>query len=239
MQPADAAVDAVQPGRHAGQVPAGIEGALRHLDGELRGLSEGLDAALLAALLGDLVERHLGSLDLALGIDRLAGVERQLDHLAAYSDQLAQQGEVVDLAGEVARADERRAAPGEVAEIGGAAELLHAFVGVEHRPERDRIRDHVAVHQPQDRLVDAGVDGLVEVIGAQPRLDVLDQPVVDHQGAEKSGLRLDVAGQGRGLRAAGGGNESDRFCHGVVVGAERTGLNPPARLIHRHSGECG
>ena len=72
-------------------------------DGQAGRLREALDAALAAAFLGDPVERGLGRLDLALGLDLLAGVERLLDHLAADADQRAQQRQVVDLLGEIAR----------------------------------------------------------------------------------------------------------------------------------------
>ena len=212
---------------------ARVERLLGHLHRQPRRLAEGLDAALLAALLGDAVERDLGGLDLRLGIDRLAGIERLLDHLAADSDQLAQQRQIVDLLGEVARPDQRRAGAGELGEIGRPAALAHPLVGIEHWSQRHRARDHVAIHHAQDRLVDAGVERLVEMIGAQLELDVLDQPVVDHQGAEQRRLRLDVAGErGRVAATPHGGHESDGFGHGALVHPSAPAANrtsPPPR----------
>ena len=162
-----------------------------------------LTAALAAAFLGDPVERRLGRLDLALGIDLLAGVERLLDHLAADADQRAEQRQLVDLLGEVARADDRGAAAGQLGEIGGAAQLLHLLVRLEQRPQGHRRGDHVAVDQPQDLLVDPGVQRLEEMVGAKLELDVLGQPVVDHQRAEQAPPRPRHSGAERALRAAG------------------------------------
>ena len=196
MQAAGLGVERVEPGGDPGKAAAGVERLFGHLDRRGRRLGEGLDAALAAAFLGDPVERRLGILDLALGIDLVGGVERLLDHLAADADQGAQQREIVDLLGEIARADDRRARAGELGEIGRAAELLHLLVRLEHRPQRHRAGDHVAIEQAQDLLVDAAVQRLEEMLGAQLELDVLGQPVVDHQRAEQRRLGLDIVGQG-------------------------------------------
>ncbi|MFC3444502.1 hypothetical protein ACFOKF_25550 [Sphingobium rhizovicinum] len=55
-----------------------------------------------------------GGFDLFARIDILAGVHRVFDQFAADADQLAQQGKVVNLAGEVTRADQRRAIAGQL-----------------------------------------------------------------------------------------------------------------------------
>ncbi len=149
-------VDAVEPGGDARDMPARIERALGILDRLGRRLEEALDRALFAALLRHPVERDLGLLDLRLGIDLVGGVHRALDHPAPDADQRAQQREIVDLRGEVARADQRRARAGELRQIGGAAELLHRLVGLEQRAQRHRVGDHVLVDDAQDLRVDRG-----------------------------------------------------------------------------------
>ena len=201
VQAAGLGVERVEAGGEAGQAAAGVERLLGHLHGHPGRHREALHRAFAAALLGDPVERRLGILDLALGIDLVAGVERLLDHLAADPDQRAQQGEIVDLLGEIARADDRRAAAGQLGEIGRPAELLHLLVRLEQRPQSHRAGDHVAVEQAQDLLVDPAVQRLEEMLGPQLELDVLGEPVVDHQRAEQGGLRLDILGQGLGRAA--------------------------------------
>jgi hypothetical protein len=107
--------------------------------------------------------------------------------------------------------------PGELGEVGGAAKLLHLLVRLEQRPQGHRRGDHVAVDELQYLLVDAGVERLVEMVGPELELDVLGQPVVDHQRAEQRRLRLHVLGQcGRfGRRRAG--QTEDVFGHGGLV----------------------
>ena len=173
-----------------------------------RRLGEALHAALAAAFLGDPVERAFRRLDLRLGIDLLGGVERLLDHLAADADQRPQQGQVVDLLGEVARADDRGARAGELREIGRPAQLLHLLVRLEQRAQGHRRGDHILVEQPQDLLVDPAVQRLVEMLGAELELDVLRQPVVDHQRAEQRRLRLHILGKSLGC-GFGGLDETD------------------------------
>ena len=116
--------------------PARVERGARGLDDHLGRLGEALDAALLAALFGDAVQRDFGLLDLLLRLDLFRRVERLLDHAAPHRDQRAQQREVVDLVGEIARTDQRRAAAGQLRQIGGPAQLAHADVRLEHRPQR-------------------------------------------------------------------------------------------------------
>ena len=176
-------------------------------------LAERLGLAVGSALLGDPVELGLGLLDLRHRGDLLAGVERILDQLAADPDQRAQQGEVVDLLGEIARADHRRARSGELGEIGRAADLLHPLVGVEQRPQRDRIGDSVGVGHPEDGFVDAAVQRLEEMVRAKLELDVLDQPVVDHQRPEERRLGLDILGERRGSGRSCRLGDTNDFCH--------------------------
>ncbi len=139
--------------------PPEFSAFLGHVDGEARRLGEGLDAAGIAALLGDGVERQLGMLDLTLGVDRLGGIERLVDQFTADPHKLAQQSEIVDLASEVARADDGRAAAGQLRQIARAAQLLERRIGFEHRFERDGIGDHVAIDQLEDRIIDAPCSG--------------------------------------------------------------------------------
>ena len=221
VETAGLGVERLEAGGYSGKAAARIERLLSHLYGHSGGLGEALDAALAPAFFRDPVERSLGRLDLALGIDLLAGVESLLDHVAADPDQGAEQGELVNLLGEIAGADDRRAAPGELGEIGGAAELLHLLVRLEQRPESHRRGDHVPVDELQYLLVDPGVERLVEMIGPELELDVLGEPVVDHQSAEQSRLRVHILGQsGRfGRRRVGETDDVVGHCGTVLPAA--------------------
>ena len=135
VKPADLGVEAVEPGGDARQMPAAVERALGLLERFLGRVGEALGAPFRAAFLGDLVELGLGALDLRQRSDLVAGVERALDHVAADPDERAQKREIVDLLGEIARADDRRAAAGQLGEIGRAADLAHRLVALEQGPQ--------------------------------------------------------------------------------------------------------
>jgi hypothetical protein len=195
VESAGLGVDAVKAGGDSGEAAARVERLFGHFHGHARRLGEGLHRSLAAAFLSDPVECRFGGFDLALGIDFLAGVERLLDHLAADLDQSAEQGQLVNLLGEVARPDDRRAAPRQLGEIGGAAKLLHLLVRLEQGTERDGARDHVAIDQAQYLLVNAGVERLEEMLPPQLQLDVLGQAIVDHQRAEQGRFRLHILRQ--------------------------------------------
>jgi hypothetical protein len=227
VEAAGLGVDRLEAGGDARQAAAGVERLFRHLHGKPGGLGKALHGAFGAAFLRDPVERRLGLLDLALGIDVLAGVEGLFDHLAADADQRPEQRQLVDLAGEIARADDRRAAAGQLGEVGRPAQLLHLLVRLEQRPQGDRRGDHVAVDELQDLLVDAGVERLEEMLGPQSELDVLGDPVVDHQRAEQRAFRLDVVRKSRAFGCGRIGRQPDYVvCHGALLLLSEAGLKP-------------
>ncbi len=223
MQPAELGVERIEARRVARQVAARLHRAVGHLDRQPRRLAEGLDRARHLAGFGDLVQRELGRLDLDQRLDARRGVEGVGRHLAADADHLAEQGEVVDLAGEVARGDQRRRLFGQAGEVARAADRHHLGVGVEQRLQGDRRRRHAPVDELQDGIIDPAVERLEEVLAAELELDVLDQPVVDHQRAEQRRFRRDIVRQRRrrdeGERGGGG---RDGGLHRALVG-----LSPP------------
>ena len=159
-------------------------------------LAEALGLAFRAAFLGDLVQLGLGALDLSEGGNVLTRIERAFHELAADADEGAEQREIVDLSGKIAGADDCRARARKLGEISRAADFLHPLVGLEQRLQGDWIGDAVAVGEPQDRFVDAPVQRLEEMMRLELELDVLDQPVVDHQRAEQRGFGLDILREG-------------------------------------------
>jgi hypothetical protein len=217
VQPADLAVEAVEPGRKARQVPAAVQCLLGQLQRFLGRLAEALRFAFGAAFLRDLIQLGLGALDLSEGGNILTRIERAFHELAADADEGAQQREIVDLSGEVAGADDGRAAPRQLGEIGRAAQLLHLLVRLEQRPQSHWAGDHVAVDEAKNLLVDAPVQRFEEMIGPEPHLNVFGQPIVDHQRAEQGRLRLDIVRQGGGLVRRRIGETDDVFGHGGTV----------------------
>ncbi len=211
MHAAHPRIDVGKAGGDARQRAARIERGLGDQQRFLGGVGEGLDLAFAPALLGDLVELGLGAFDLFERLDVLRRVERSGDEVAADRDQAAEQREIVDLRGEIARRDQRRARAGELGEVGRPADLPHRLVGLEQGLQGDRIGDHVAIGEAKDRLVDAAVQRLEEMVGAKLELDILDQPVVEQQRAQQRGLGLDVLGEllDRGFGGPGARVEED------------------------------
>ena len=212
MQPADLLVDRRQPGGGAGDVPARIERALDPGDRGACGGAEGLCLAAAGRAFGDCVKRRFGKRDLVERLDRLGGVHRPFDEVASDRHQLAQQRQVVNLRGELARGEEPLAVGGEPCEIADPAHLPERLVGFEIGPQRHRGDDSLAIEQLDDALVEARVDRLEEMHRRKPGRKLLDHPVVDQHRTEEGSLRLDVGGQ-RACGGLGGPGENSGFGH--------------------------
>ena len=91
LQAAHLGVEVAQSGGDAGQLSVALERIGRHVDGDRERLRKALEAAVVAAGLGELVELPLGVLDLGAGgkVDRR--VEGDVDHVLADPDQVAAQ----------------------------------------------------------------------------------------------------------------------------------------------------
>ena len=99
------------------QVPVALVGLGGHVDGDLQRVGEALEAAAVAAALGDLVELALGLLDLLAraGVDRR--VIGDVDDVLADADQVAPDRQIVDRAAVVLGVDDRRRLGGEARQI--------------------------------------------------------------------------------------------------------------------------
>ena len=227
VQPAHLGVQPIKAGGIAGQVAAGLHGPVGHLHGLARRLGESLDRAAHLALLGHAVEGLFRLLDLLQRLHFLRGVGGGRGHVAPHPNQLAQQRQVIDLAGEVAGGEQAGAVLGQLGQIGGAAHFGHGRVAVEQRLHGDGVGRHALVHQHQDTLVDAAVQRFGEMLRPQPAHHVLDQPVVDHQRAQQRGFGLKVLRQGHALFVRAhdtqGGEGGCR--HGPLVAHARPGIN--------------
>ena len=117
LQSAHHAVEIVQPGGNAGQLPVALESVRGHIDRGRERLREALEAAVVAAGLGQFVKPALGVLDLVARrkIDRR--VERDIDHILADLNQCAADREIIDGVAVILGIDDGRRFGGEPGKI--------------------------------------------------------------------------------------------------------------------------
>ena len=104
MQAANLGIDAVQARGDARQVAARLQ-RLFHVSDRFGGCrQEAFHAARFAFAFGNFIQRGFRRLNLSLGIDILAGVERVFNQSATNADQFAQQRQIVYLLRKIPRA---------------------------------------------------------------------------------------------------------------------------------------
>ena len=126
LQPAHHAVEVVEPGGDAGQLAVALEGVRRHVDRGRQRLGEALEAAVVAAGLGQFVEPALGVLDLVARREVDRRVEGDVDHVLADDDQRAADRQVVDGVAVILGIDDGGrlgGEPGEILAHGHAADV--------------------------------------------------------------------------------------------------------------------
>ncbi len=194
MHAADLGVHARDPRGDPREVTSRIQGALGRLQRGQARLAEILDRPHLGLAARNAVERGFGLLDLRLRVDAFAGVERIVDERAPNPRKFAEQREIENLPRKVARADQTRAAAGQLRKIADPAHRLHRLVGLEIRFQRHRCRDAVALDERHRLLKDAAVKRFEEMVGGQRDGQIFDDSVVDQDRAEERGLGLDITG---------------------------------------------
>ena len=155
LQPAHHAVEVLEAGGEAGQFAVALIGMRRHLDRGGERLGEALEAAIIAAGLGEFVEAALGRLDLVLR----ARIDRQvvggIDHLLADLDQRAADREVIDGAAVIGGIDDGGGFGGEAGEILAGRQAGNVDVARQEGLQRDRSRGLADPHEARRDLVDA------------------------------------------------------------------------------------
>jgi hypothetical protein len=182
--------------------PFALVGGRRHVDGRRERIGEALEAAVVAARLGQFVEPPLRLLDLVPGRGLHGRVEGHVDHVLADGDQVPAHREVVDGAAVILRVDDRGRLGGEAGEVlrdGDAAQVLIAQEGL----HGDRRRDLAGLDQARGHLVDAPVQVLDEVRGLEEVRDPVIGVVVDQDRAQERLFGVDVAGGRAELRLGG------------------------------------
>ena len=194
MQAAERAVHVDETRRDARQLSLALVGGGRHVDGVGEGFGKALEAAIVAAGFGQLVETALGFLDLVArrGFDR--GVIRDIDQILADADQVPADREVVHRAAIILRVDDGRGLGGKAGEIlrdRHAAEILVAHEGLHGR----RRRDLAGLDQAGCHFVDPPVQVLEEMLRLEEVRDAVIGVVIHQDRAEQSLFRVDIAGR--------------------------------------------
>ena len=218
LQPAHHAVDVHQSGREAGQLAVALIGPRRHVDRGGQCGREALEAAVIAAGLGELVEPPLGILDLVARREIDRRVIGDIDHVLADDDQRAPDGEIVDGASVVLGVDHRRRLGGEPREVLARGQPGDVEIGRQERLQRHGARDLAGADQARAELEDLGMDRLEEVLRLEEVGDAVERLVVDQDRAQQRLFRLDVVR---------GGTKDRRV----------VGRGPPRRLIDGHFDE--
>ena len=196
LQPAHHAIEVAHAGREAGQLAVALIGVGRHLDRGGEGLGEPLEAAVIAAGLGKLIEPALGVLDLRRRPELDRGVIGDVDHHLADADERAPQREVVDRAAVVGGVDDRGRLGREPGEILARVQPADVEVGRQEGLERDRRRALAGAHQRGDVLVDLLMQRLEEMLGLEEVGDAIVRLVIDEDRAEQRLLDLDIVRRG-------------------------------------------
>ena len=182
----------LQARRQAGELAVALVGLGGHVDrgGERR--LEFLEAAAIAADLGEIVEPAFGILDLVARREIDRRVERAVDHVLADPDQLAPDGEIVDRAAVVGGVDDggrfgREA--GEVLRHGHAGDI---DVGRQEGLQRHRRGELAGADQAARDVVDLLMDRLEEMFRLKEIGDAVERLVIDEDRAQQRLLRLDI-----------------------------------------------
>jgi hypothetical protein len=181
-----------KPGCDAGQATVALVGRARHVDCGLQRIREALEAAVVAAGLGQFEQPPLGILDLLLWrhIDRR--VEGDVDHVLADGDQRPARREVVDGAAVVGRVDDGHRLGRKLGEVVGHRHVAHLRVAGQEGLDRHRIGDLAHPDQFGRHLEDLAMQGVMEVLGFQEVRHPVEGVVVDEDRAEQCLLGLDV-----------------------------------------------
>ena len=184
LQAAHHAVEIVEPGGDAGQLAVALEGVRRHVDGGGQRLGEALEAAVVAAGLGQLVEPALGVLDLVARREIDRRVVGDVDHVLADDDQRAADRQIVDGAAVILGIDDGGRLGGEPRQILAHRHAADIDVGAEEGLQRDRRRDLAGADQIARKLIDFLVDRLEEMLRLEEIGDPVERLVVDQDGAQ-------------------------------------------------------
>ena len=192
LQAAHLGIEILELGRQTRQLAVALIGVGRHLErGGQRGL-ESLEAAAVAADLGELVQAPLGVLDLLARREIDRRIERHVDHVLADADEVAPDREIVDGAAVIGGIDDGRRLGGEAGQILGDRQARNVDVGGQERLQGDRRGELAGADQAAGVVIDLLMDRLEEVHRLQEVGHPVERLVVHQDGAEQGLFRLDI-----------------------------------------------
>jgi hypothetical protein len=156
----------------------------RHVDRGGERLREALEAAVIAAGLGQFVKLALGILDLRARREIDRRIEGDVDHVLADDDQRAADRQVVNGVTVVLGIDDGGRLGGEPRQILAHRHAADIDVGADEGLERDRGRDLAGADQVARKLIDFLVNRLEEMFRIEEIRDPVEGLVVDQDRAQ-------------------------------------------------------
>src|SRR3984893_16600346 len=166
LQAAHLGVEIAQARCDAGQFAVALKRLGRHIDGDGEGLRKPLEAAVVAAGLGQFVQSALGILDLRARSKIHRRVEGDIDHVLADPDQIAAQRQFIDRASIILGIDDGGGFRGEAGKVLADRHAADVGFGRDEGLQRDRGRDLAHPDQAAGGLE----DGLMDRLQAECRL---------------------------------------------------------------------
>ena len=180
LQATHHAVEIVEPGGQPRQFAVALEGMRGHVDGGGERLAEALEAAVVAAALGQFEQLALGILDLFTRGE----IERDIDHVLADRDQRAAHRQIVDGASVISGIDDGGGLGGEPRQVLADRQPADVDIGVQEGLQRHRGGDLAGAHQVARKLEDVLVDRLEEMHRLQEVGDPVECLVIDEDSAQ-------------------------------------------------------
>ena len=134
----------------------------------------------------------LRRLDLLRAVELGIGAERVIHHDLADIDQLAAQPGIMDGAAVFTGIDDAHHGGEQLGQVGGTADFLENAGVFEFRLQRDCVGELAGFDSADDRLVDAAVYRIGEVLRGEELGDALIGAIVGEQRTEQRLLRLHI-----------------------------------------------
>ena len=185
LQAAHLGVEIAQARGDARQLSVALKRFRRHIDRDRQRLRKALEAAVIAAGLGQFIQPALGILDLRARRKIHRRVEGDIDHVLADADQVAAQRQFVDRPPVVLGVDDGGGFGGEAGEVLADRHAADVGFGRQEGLQRDRRGDLAHPDQAGGGLEDGLMDRFEEVFRLQKIRNPIERVVVDQNGAEQ------------------------------------------------------
>ena len=207
LQAAHLGVEVAQAGGDAGELAVALERLGGHVDGNGQRLGKALEAAIVAAGLGQFVQLSLGVLDLGPRREIHRRLVGDVDHVLADPDQVAAQCHVVNGAAVILGVDDGGGLSREAGEVLADRHATDIGIGRQERLQGDRSGDLAHPDQAARGLVDRLMERLEVVFRFQKVRHPVERVVVDEYGAKQRLFRLDIVRCAPIGRSSGVGSE--------------------------------